>query len=59
MASMMDSELPRTLNGDNFEMRFAGVANVELSQLHALSIAVGWPHRAADWQHLLDIGKVM
>ncbi len=53
----MDSELPRTLNVDNFEMRFADVANVELSQLHALSISVGWPHRAADWQHLLDIGK--
>jgi GNAT superfamily N-acetyltransferase len=54
---MMDSELLRTLNVDNFEMRFADVANVELSQLHALSISVGWPHRAADWQHLLDIGK--
>lgn len=53
----MDSELPRTLSVDNFEMRLADVANVEISQLHALSISVGWPHRAADWQHLLDIGK--
>jgi GNAT superfamily N-acetyltransferase len=53
----MDSELPRTLNVDNFEMRFADVANVEVSQLQALSISVGWPHRAADWQQLLDIGK--
>lgn len=54
---MMDSNLPRTLNVDNFEMRFADVANVEMSQLQALSISVGWPHRAADWQSLLDIGK--
>lgn len=54
---MMDSNLPRTLNVDNFEMHFADVANVEMSQLQALSISVGWPHRAADWQHLLDIGK--
>ena len=53
----MDSELPRTLNVENFEMRIADVANVEISQLQALSISVGWPHRAADWQHLLDIGK--
>lgn len=53
----MDSELPRTLNVDSFEMRFAEVSNAEVSQLQALSISVGWPHRAADWQYLLDIGK--
>jgi GNAT superfamily N-acetyltransferase len=54
---MMDSELPGTLNVDNFEMRFADISSVEISKLQALSISVGWPHRAADWQHLLDIGK--
>ncbi|WP_345799310.1 GNAT family N-acetyltransferase [Mycoplana sp. MJR14] len=54
---MMDSELPGTLSVDNFEMRFADIASIELSQLQALSISVEWPHRAADWQYLLDIGK--
>ncbi|WVT76463.1 GNAT family N-acetyltransferase (plasmid) [Sinorhizobium chiapasense] len=54
---MMDSELPGTLSVDNFEMRFADIADVELSQLQALSISVEWPHRAADWQHLLDVGR--
>ena len=53
----MDSELPRTLSVGNFEMRFADVAEVDVSLLHALSILVGWPHRAADWQNLLGIGK--
>ncbi|CDZ49508.1 Uncharacterized N-acetyltransferase YitH [Neorhizobium galegae bv. officinalis] len=53
----MDSELPGTLNVDNFEMRFADISSVEISKLQALSISVGWPHRAADWQHLIDIGK--
>lgn len=53
----MDSDLPRTLYVDNFEMCLADVATVEISQLQALSISVGWPHRAADWKHLLDIGK--
>ncbi|MCJ9668841.1 MULTISPECIES: GNAT family N-acetyltransferase [unclassified Neorhizobium] len=54
---MMDSELPETLTVDNFEMCLADVSNVEISKLQSLSISVGWPHRAADWQHLLDIGK--
>lgn len=53
----MDSELPGTLTVDNFEMCLADVSNVEISKLQSLSISVGWPHRAADWQHLLDIGK--
>ncbi|WP_370649733.1 GNAT family N-acetyltransferase [Neorhizobium galegae] len=53
----MDSELPGTLNVDNFEMRIADLSSVEISKLQALSISVGWPHRAADWQHLIDIGK--
>ena len=41
---------------DTFELTTADIRDADLSQLHALSIAVGWPHRAEDWQFLLDIG---
>jgi GNAT superfamily N-acetyltransferase len=30
---------------------------VDVAQLHTLSIAVGWPHRAEDWQFMRDIGR--
>lgn len=52
----MDAKVPETLHVDAFQMRFANVADVELSKLHALSISVGWPHRAEDWQYLRDLG---
>lgn len=52
----MDLKVPETLHVDAFRMRFAGVADVDLEQLHALSIAVGWPHRAEDWQYLRELG---
>lgn len=52
----MDMDLPETLHVDVFEMRFADIHSVELSQLQALSIGVGWPHRGPDWQHALEVG---
>ncbi|PRD43169.1 GNAT family N-acetyltransferase [Phyllobacterium phragmitis] len=52
----MDLKVPETLHVDAFQMRFAHVADVDLEQLHALSIAVGWPHRAEDWQYLRELG---
>lgn len=52
----MDLKVPETLHVDAFQMRFADVADVDLEQLHALSIAVGWPHRAEDWQYLRELG---
>jgi GNAT superfamily N-acetyltransferase len=52
----MDLKVPETLHVDAFQMRFASVADVDLEQLHALSIAVGWPHRAEDWQYLRELG---
>lgn len=42
---------------DSFEMRIADINTVDLEQLHALSIGVGWPHRADDWQFARDLGK--
>lgn len=42
---------------DTFAMRIGDVAGVDIEQLHALSISVGWPHRAEDWQFLREVGK--
>ena len=52
----MDAKVPETLHVDAFQVRFTDIKDVDLAQLHALSIAVGWPHRAEDWQYLRDIG---
>jgi hypothetical protein len=52
----MDLKVPETLHVDAFQMRFADVADVDLEQLHALSISVRWPHRAEDWQYLRQLG---
>ncbi|EHS49715.1 GCN5-related N-acetyltransferase [Rhizobium sp. PDO1-076] len=52
----MDLKIPDTLHVDAYQMRFANVADVDLERLHALSIAVGWPHRAEDWQYLRELG---
>ncbi|OQP87549.1 GNAT family N-acetyltransferase [Rhizobium rhizosphaerae] len=38
-------------------MEIGDVADADLGQLHALSISVGWPHRAEDWQFLRAVGK--
>lgn len=40
---------------DVFRLATVDIAAVELSQLHALSIGVGWPHRAADWEMLREV----
>lgn len=42
---------------DAFAMQIGDAAEADLEQLHALSISVGWPHRAEDWQLLRDLGK--
>ncbi|MDK1384825.1 GNAT family N-acetyltransferase [Sinorhizobium sp. 8-89] len=38
-------------------MRIGDINNADLEQLHALSIAVGWPHRAEDWQFAREVGN--
>ncbi|AYG69538.1 GNAT family N-acetyltransferase (plasmid) [Rhizobium sp. CCGE531] len=55
--SRMDTKIPERLHVDAFELRFADIADVALSQLQALSMSVGWPHRLLDWQHLRDVGR--
>jgi len=52
----MKSHISGSLTIDAFEARAVDIDTVELDQLHALSIGVGWPHRAEDWQFLRDVG---
>lgn len=52
----MDSFSAESLEVDAFEARMVDVRAVEIGALHALTISVGWPHRAEDWQFLRDFG---
>lgn len=47
----------RSLVIDSIQMTIADINEAEIDQLHALSIGVGWPHRAEDWQFLRHVGK--
>ncbi|MFK0161711.1 GNAT family N-acetyltransferase [Rhizobium sp. NPDC090279] len=38
-------------------MHIGDIKDVELDQLHALSISVRWPHRAEDWEFLRQTGS--
>ena len=42
---------------ESYRMRIADIRDVELEQLHALSMAVRWPHRGADWEMLRGFGQ--
>ncbi|WP_027167836.1 GNAT family N-acetyltransferase [Mesorhizobium sp. WSM3224] len=46
-----------SLKIDTFSMRIGDIEDVELDRLHALSLSVGWPHRAEDWQFLRQSGE--
>ncbi|MBZ9841338.1 GNAT family N-acetyltransferase [Mesorhizobium sp. CA5] len=46
-----------SLKIDAFSVRMADIKGVELDRLHALSLSVGWPHRAEDWQFLRETGQ--
>jgi GNAT superfamily N-acetyltransferase len=48
---------PDSLQIETFVLRIGDVKDVELDRFHALSIAVGWPHRAEDLQFLRDNGQ--
>jgi GNAT superfamily N-acetyltransferase len=45
------------LHLDAFEITLRDIKEVGIEQLHALSVAVGWPHRENDWRTLLDLGQ--
>lgn len=42
---------------DSFKLELTDIAKVDLRKLHALSMSVGWPHRAEDWQFLVEFGQ--
>jgi hypothetical protein len=42
---------------DSFKLELTDIAKVDLRKLHALSMSVGWPHRAEDWQFLVEFGR--
>lgn len=46
-----------SLKIDTFSMRIGDIEGVDLDRLHALSLSVGWPHRAEDWQFLRESGQ--
>lgn len=42
---------------DAIIVRKVDIMDVAVDALHALSVSVGWPHRADDWQFLRDHGQ--
>lgn len=42
---------------DAFAMRLIDIDAIDVTSLHALSISVGWPHRAEDWAFLRQVGQ--
>ncbi|CDX12143.1 GCN5-like N-acetyltransferase [Mesorhizobium plurifarium] len=46
-----------SLKIDAFSVRIGDIKGVELDRLHALSLSVGWPHRAEDWHFLREVGQ--
>jgi GNAT superfamily N-acetyltransferase len=53
----MDNSVSGSLAIDAFDLRLSDIDAVGIDQLHALSIGVGWPHRAEDWQFLRKVGR--
>ena len=42
---------------DPFDLAAVDIATIGVESLHALSVGVGWPHRADDWRLLVDLGR--
>ncbi|WP_436103624.1 GNAT family N-acetyltransferase [Pararhizobium sp. LjRoot238] len=53
----MEKAASECLVVDSVQMKIGNIADADLDRLHALSMAVGWPHRAEDWQFLRHVGK--
>ena len=52
------TDLPSSsLQLDSFALRITDIRQAALPALHALSLSVGWPHRAEDWQIVLQLGR--
>jgi GNAT superfamily N-acetyltransferase len=42
---------------DSFTVAVCDMAAADVKALHALSLSVGWAHRAEDWQFMREIGR--
>ena len=47
----------RSVRLKSFELVARDIREVDVKLLHALSIAVGWPHRPKDWDFLRRAGQ--
>ena len=52
----MTSPAASSMQLNSFKLELTDIAKVDLERLYALSISVGWPHRAEDWQFLVEFG---
>ncbi len=50
-------ERTNSIQLDSFELTLGDIAEADLDALHALSMSVGWPHRAEDWQIVRELGR--
>src|ERR671912_575652 len=48
--------MQRSVRLKSFELLARDINDVDVELLHALSIAVGWPHRSKDWELLRRAG---
>lgn len=46
-----------TMRLESFDLQLCDIAGTDPEKLHALSLAVGWPHRVKDWLMLREIGS--
>ena len=47
----------RSVRLKSFELVARDIREVDVKLLHALSLAVGWPHRPKDWDFLRRAGQ--
>ncbi|KMO20175.1 GNAT family N-acetyltransferase [Methylobacterium platani] len=45
-----------TMRLQSFDLASQDIASVDVEWLHGLSLGVEWPHRAADWDFLREVG---
>lgn len=48
--------MTETMQLESFQLSLCDIVDVDLENLHALSLSVRWPHRTKDWQMLRENG---
>lgn len=49
--------MPKSVRLKSFELVARDINEIDVGSLHALSVAVGWPHRPKDWDWLRQFGR--